>query len=128
MNSTTLSPAGRIRTFADAVRAELADLSEEEIDDLVGGLVGDLTDQAEDAGGEIALGDPVSYAQELRDAAGLPARRTDAEAVPSVAERLSAWWTRTVTGIRSTAFGAWLVDLLVSLRALWWVLRGVGIY
>lgn len=128
MNDTTLSPAERIRTFADAVRAELADLPEEEIDDLIGGLIGDLTDQAQDAGGEITLGDPVAYAQELRDAAGLPARTTDAEDFPSAGERLAAWWTRTITSIRSTAFGTWLIDLLLSLRPVWWVLRGVGLY
>lgn len=128
MNTTTMSAAQSIRAFADAVRAELSDLPADDVDDLVDGLIGDLTDQAEDAGGEIALGDPVTYAHELREAAGFPAKTTDAEALPSVGERLSAWWTRTVDSIRSTAFGAWLIDLLVSLRPVWWILRGVGLY
>lgn len=69
MNDTTLTAAERIHGFAEAVRAQLADLPADEVDDLVEGLVGDLSDQAADHGGQIDLGDPAAFAQELRDAA-----------------------------------------------------------
>jgi hypothetical protein len=31
-------------------------------------------------------------------------------------------------GMRRSAFGAWMLDLLVALRPVWWVLRGFGLY
>ncbi|WP_309065995.1 hypothetical protein [Microbacterium sp.] len=127
MNDTTLSPAERIRVFAAAVRSELADLPEDDLEDLVGGLVGDLTDQAADNGGAIDLGDPIVYARELRAAAGLP-ERTDAMAQPPLRQRLRAGVTGYASDIRSSRFGSWLLDLLVALRPVWWVLRGLGMY
>ncbi|MDA4894853.1 hypothetical protein PFZ55_49135 [Streptomyces sp. MS2A] len=127
MNDTTLSAADRIRAFSERVRAELSDLGEEEIEDLAGGLVADLTEQAADGGGEIALGDPVAYAQELRAAAGLP-ERTTAPPKPGLRERATAWRESTAAAVRGSRFGAWLLDLVIALRPVWWVLRGVGLY
>ncbi|UJP09571.1 hypothetical protein L2X99_14285 [Microbacterium sp. KUDC0406] len=128
MNDLTTSPAERIRAFAAAVRAELADLPEDDVEELAGGLVGDLTDQAADNGGVIDLDDPAEYARELRAAAGLP-ERTDA-AVPRVPwhVRFADWRAGIAVGIRRSPFGAWLLDLLVALRPVWWVLRGLGLY
>ena len=125
MNDTTLTAAERIHTFADAVRAELADLPAEEVDDLVEGLVGDLTDQAADHDGAIDLGDPVAYAEELRAAAGLPARGPVVDTKTPWRARLAAVGARAAERIRSSAFGAWLLDLLIALRPVWWVLRGL---
>lgn len=125
MNETTLTAAERIRAFADAVRDQLADLPSEEIDDLVEGLVGDLTDQAADHDGAIDLGDPAAYAEELRSAAGLPERGPVAATTTPWHERIAAAAGRAAGRIRTSAFGAWLLDLLVALRPVWWVLRGL---
>lgn len=127
MNDTTISPAERIRAFAAAVRAELADLPEDDVEDLTGGLVGDLTDQAADSGGDIDFGDPIAYAHELRIAAGLP-EKSDATAKPPLPQRVSVWWSGVIPGIRSSRFGAWLLDLLIALRPVWWVIRGAALY
>jgi len=128
MNETTLAAAERIRAFADAVRAQLADLPAEEIDDLVEGLVGDLTDQAADHDGAIELGDPAAYAEELRSAAGLPERGPVAtDAKTPWHERIAARAGRAAGRIRSSVFGAWLLDLLIVLRPVWWVLRGLAL-
>lgn len=127
MNDTTTPSAERIRAFAAAVRSELSDLPEDDVDDLVGGLVGDLTDQAADSGGAIELGDPVAYARELRNAAGLP-ERSDAAAPPPLTQRLRAGVAGYASDIRSSRFGAWLLDLLIALRPVWWVLRGLALY
>ena len=125
MNDTTLTSAERIHAFAGAVRAQLADLPSDEVDDLVEGLVGDLTDQAADHGGEIELGDPVVYAQELRDAAGLPERGPGTSVKAPWHVRMAASAGRFAGRVRSTVFGAWMLDLLVALRPVWWVLRGL---
>ena len=125
MNDTTLTAAERIHGFAEAVRAQLADLPADEVDDLVEGLVGDLSDQAADHGGQIELRDPAAYAQELRDAAGLPERGPITTARTPWHERLAAAAGRIVGRIRSSAFGSWLLDLLIALRPVWWVLRGL---
>ncbi|GAA4490191.1 hypothetical protein [Microbacterium panaciterrae] len=127
MNDTTLPTDERIHAFADAVRAELADLPVEDIDDLIEGLVGDLTDQAEDHGGEIELGDPAAYAQELRTAAGLPERGPVTTTKVPWHERLAAQSGRSVGRIRSSAFGSWVLDLLIALRPVWWILRGLAL-
>jgi hypothetical protein len=125
MNDTTLAAAERIRAFADAVRAQLADLPPDDVEDLVDGLIGDLTDQAADNDGEIELGDPAAYAYELRSAAGLPERGPLVVTKTPWHERIAAIAGRWVGRIRSSMFGAWLLDLLTSLRPVWWVLRGV---
>lgn len=39
-------------------------------------------------------------------------------------ERIAAVAGRGVGRIRSSTFGAWLLDLLLALRPVWWVLRG----
>lgn len=127
MNSLETTLDERIRTFADAVRAHLDDLPADEVDDIIIGLTADLAEQAADGGGVLELGDPSAYAAELRSAAGLPDR---SDAVKR--ERLSARVSRRVghiaTGMRRSAFGAWLLDLFIALRPVWWVLRGFGTY
>ncbi|MGO4679585.1 hypothetical protein [Microbacterium sp. 2MCAF23] len=130
MNETTLSAAERIRTFADAVRAQLADLPPDEIDDLVDGLVGDLTDQADDHGGDIELGDPAAYAEELRSAAGLPERATAAVAPTKTPwrARVAAAAGRGVGRIRSSHAGREILGVLGALRPLWWLARGFGMF
>jgi hypothetical protein len=128
--TTTLSTDPLIVSFAGAVRAELDDLSAEEIDDLTEGLEADLTDQAADAGAP-ALGDPVEYAAELRSAAGLPPRTTPVVSLWSF-EPVTAWWSRvgsaTERVIHSNPAIASIARFLASLRPVWWIARGWGLF
>ena len=128
MNDTTLTAAERIHGFAEAVRAQLADLPADEVDDLVEGLVGDLSDQAADHGGQIDLGDPAAYAQELRDAAGLPERGPITTARTPWHERLAGSAGRLVGRIRASRTGAEILAVLTALRPLWWLARGFGMF
>ncbi|MDP3949316.1 hypothetical protein [Microbacterium sp.] len=127
MNSIEISLDERIRTFTDSVREHLDDLPADEVDDIIVGLTADLAEQAADSGGTLELGDPAVYAAELRSAAGLP-DRSDAVKRESVRARVSRRLGYLATGMRRSAFGAWLLDLFVALRPVWWVLRGFAIY
>ena len=86
--------APEIVTFAEGVRAALADLPAEEVDDLTEGLEADLAESlAEDL--RRTLPDPVAYAAELRLAAGLPGRAAPARrgvAVTSATRRAPRAW------------------------------------
>lgn len=118
MNTSTVTP--EIATFAQGVRAALADLPAEEVDDLTEGLEADLAESlAEDL--RRTLPDPVAYAAELRLAAGLPGRIVPAKRGPldvlaDIRADLSAV-VRRHPGLRSTA------DFLEALRPAWWILR-----
>ncbi|GAA1593665.1 hypothetical protein [Leucobacter chromiireducens] len=115
------SREARARTFVAAVRSQLADLGPEEVDELTDGLAADLTDRL---GEDPALGDPVKYAAELRQAAGLPQRASRSDARHSVAESWAAlvrgwhaWWAGTPARVA-------VRDFALALRPLWWVARG----
>ncbi|KQZ23827.1 hypothetical protein [Microbacterium sp. Root553] len=127
MNDTAVTIDEQIRAFASAVRAHLDDLPADELDEIMSGLAADLADQAADNDDVLELGDPAAYAEELRSAAGLPPRSEDGQRI-RMRERVGAWRSGFVDGIRRTPFGAWLVDLLLALRPVWWVLRGYGVY
>ena len=110
---TTLRP--EVVAFVAQVRLRLADLSEDEREELTGGLEADLSEQHA-AGGP--LPDPVAYAAELRAAAGLPAparRRLDARPV-ELLDRVRAGFLGRVEGLPG-----W--SLVETLRPAWWVLR-----
>ncbi len=127
----TSSLRDEVATFASAVRANLADLPAEDVDDLTDGLEADLLEQAEDNGGALVGSDPAQYALELRASAGLPDRISDTAAL-SLRARFARSADRTIGEAsriaRSTRFGSWLVDLLVSLRPAWWMFRGWAVY
>ena len=111
---TTLRP--EVVAFVAQVRLRLADLSEDEREELTGGLEADLSEQH--AAGD-PLPDPTAYAAELRAAAGLPARaRGRHRHAPERAARPAR-----VRGssAASRACPAW--SLVVTLRPAWWVLR-----
>ncbi|WP_314648248.1 hypothetical protein [uncultured Microbacterium sp.] len=127
MNDTRVSLDEQIRSFAAAVRTHLDDLPEDELDEIMTGLGADLAEQAADNDGVLDLGDPGAYAEELRSAAGLPPRGAPDHELP-VAERFAAWRRRTTDSMRRSVFGAWLLDLAVTLRPVWWVLRGYGFF
>ncbi|MFB2584565.1 hypothetical protein [Herbiconiux liukaitaii] len=125
--TSTLEPT--IAAFAAAVRRHLDDLPLEEVDDLTGGLEADLAEQASDEGGHLELGDPAAYATELRASAGLPARgNSSAPLRQRLARGLHSLEAATLVRARSTRLGAWLADFAVSLRPVWWVLRGWALY
>ncbi len=118
MNTSTVTP--EIATFAQSVRAALADLSAEEVDDLTEGLEADLAESlAEDL--RRTLPDPVAYAAELRLAAGLPGR-TDAgkRGIGNAWDDLRRQTSGVVQGNPTLAAVA---DFLEVLRPAWWVLR-----
>ena len=121
MTTSTVTP--EIVEFAQGVRAALADLPAEEVDDLTEGLEADLAEAyAEDLQRE--LPDPAAYATELRAAAGLPVR---ASAKAGVLSGLAQGWKDTradiAIAIRRNPALASAVDFLGELRPAWWILR-----
>ncbi|HYY09784.1 MAG TPA: hypothetical protein VE781_02540 [Kineosporiaceae bacterium] len=118
-----------VARFVDDVRAALADLAPEEVDDLTEGLAADVSDTVGD--GDVAsLGDPTAYAAELRSAAGLPPRGgggagSGVAAIFAADRRMldagqawldrQAWWPK-------------VRDFLVVIRPCWWVLRGWAVF
>jgi hypothetical protein len=125
MSTTTLS-AG-VAAFATAVRAALADLPADEVEDLTDGLEADLTERAEDTE-SLDLGDPVAYAQELRSAAGLaPAARKAPRS-----ESLPESWREVLRDFRQLpkehAVLRRLGAFFESLRPLWWLFRAWAAY
>ena len=123
------SPA--VAAFVAKVRSRLADLTEEEREELVGGLEADLAERLAD--GESELGDPDAYAAELRSAAGLEARlprwslrrrtgqrRPLVDHVEELVDGLRDEWERWVAKDPRVAEG-WTVAQ--ALRPAWWVLR-----
>ena len=114
-----------VERFVAAVRGHFADLSEDEREELLGGLEADLSDLVADRGVG-ALGDPAAYAEELRSAAGFGpvvrarsrgnllsrvvtfARETGEAAADFVRRpRVAPWW-----------------QVLVTMRPAWWLVRG----
>jgi len=120
MTTSTVTP--EIAAFASAVRAALADLPADELDDLTDGLAADVAESLEEDLRR-TLPDPVAYAAELRAAAGLPIRAKK----PGAFAGLAQGWrdTRADLGIaiRRNPTLAGVVDFLVELRPAWWLLR-----
>ena len=122
MTTSTVTP--EIAEFAQGVRAALADLPAEEVDDLTEGLEADLAEAyAEDLQRE--LPDPAAYATELRAAAGLPMRTKAAKG--GVLSGLAQSWRDTradlAIAIRRNPALATVLDFLAELRPVWWVAR-----
>jgi hypothetical protein len=122
MTTSTVTP--EIVEFAQGVRAALADLPAEEVDDLTEGLEADLAEAyAEDLQRE--LPDPAAYATELRAAAGLPLRAKAAKS--GVLSSLKQGWKDTradlAVAIRRNPALASAAEFLVTLRPVWWITR-----
>lgn len=122
-----------VRAYAAQVRAALADLGPENVDDLTDGLEANLTDALADDrrahGGSLDddFGTPEAYAAELRAAAGLPT----SSGHPRREDPLRSAWRglrdseRTALArLRATGWFPHVEDLLVALRPAWWVARG----
>jgi hypothetical protein len=121
-----------IADFVSAVRAQLDDLSVDEVTELTGGLEADLTDAlAAEAGSTPSQlhGDPVEYASELRAAAGLPPRAggTRRGQRPGMAEEIiGSAQTAIQAAIQDLDRQPWwpgVRDFLIVVRPAWWVLR-----
>jgi hypothetical protein len=124
MTATALHP---VDDFARAVRAALADLPADEVDDLTDGLEADLTERAADEESP-EFGDPLAYANELRSAAGLPARSSHRSSMGSV---LGSAWADLLSGLRELhkhPLIARLAAFFVALRPLWWAFRAAVFY
>ena len=118
MNGTVST---EVRDYVAQVRAALADLPLEDVEEFTTGMEADLTERlAEPGDGTLRdrLGEPEVYAAELRSAAGLPPR---AALVP-VEEACGAAPFGPVVGpeLRCLEAMPWLGDL----RPLWWAVRG----
>ncbi len=131
MNDTTVGNlpglAGSVAAYVREVRAELADLPMDDVDDLTGGMDADLTELAAECGGDLAgrLGTPRLYAAELRAAAGLPERMAGSggRRRPLAEARNHARASFTVLTEQHPWLGP-VTAFLVSIRPTWWVLRG----
>ena len=123
MNDTTMIGAAQaedVRAYVAAVRAWLADLPADEVEELTAGMEADLAERAAESGGPLGdlLGQPEAYAAELRSAAGLPPR-VDV-AVPD-AVHTEPWTDRLEREAHElVARHPWLLEL----RPTWWLLRG----
>ena len=87
MNTILTTPD--VKLFVAAVREHLADLTEEEREELVGGLEGEMSDLVAERGVD-ALPEPKDYAEELRAAAGFDAERVRGTSVRHRVRRLAA--------------------------------------
>jgi hypothetical protein len=139
MNEPTIRLEVRpeVAAFVDQVRARLADLGDEEREELVGGLEGDIDELVSDGGSVAELGDPRAYADELRAAAGLERMRRVEPVVghaPAVRApfrtQLAALTERVLDGSRrvwdelvSVPGLRLLWEVAVALRPAWWLVR-----
>jgi len=120
MTTSTVQP--EIVRFAAGVRAALADLPAEEVDDLTEGLEADLAESlAEDL--RRTLPDPVAYAAELRAAAGLPTRAPRRGLRAGLADAWRDDMARTKDAITRSPAAAAALAFFVPLRPAWWIAR-----
>lgn len=124
MTTTTVST--EITQFAQRVRAELADLPEDDLEDLTDGLEADLAESLdEDPTRE--LPDPVVYALELRTAAGLPPQTQPGQgfrgAIRGMTSGLRATGHQMAESLRGHPVTAGMLGFAEALRPTWWVLR-----
>ena len=106
------------------VRDQLADLGEEERADLLEDLAQHLADISSEEGNadsdlRALLGDPASYAAELRAAAGLPPK------AGSPTESRDETWARRAAALWEHPKSVALRNLAGELAPAWWVLRGL---
>ncbi len=124
--TTTLELDAEVTSFAAFVRRELADLGPDVVDDLTDGLEADLTEKLGE--GE-TLGDPGSYAQELRAAAGLAPRTKRKPGLDDAARAAVASIRDAATQLARThpVIGG-IAAFFLSLRPVWWTLRAVVVF
>jgi hypothetical protein len=135
MNEPTIRLEARpeVSAFVDKVRARLSDLTDEEREELVGGLEADIAELVADGGSVAELGDPRAYADELRTAAGVERsrgrsiggvqgrrpRRPLGSQLDAMMDAARARWMRLME--RPRLAPAWSVAS--AIRPVWWFLR-----
>ncbi|MDQ0424449.1 HAAS signaling domain-containing protein [Cellulomonas iranensis] len=127
-----------VRTYAAQVRAALADLGADQVDDLTDGLEANLADALADerrphrASLVDEFGSPHAYAAELRAAAGLEhagtGRRTAGDVLRAPGRRLRAAADALLARLRIHAWWAPVEQFAVSLRPAWWLVRAWAVY
>jgi hypothetical protein len=122
--STTSTTTPDVERFVAAVRAHFADLDPDEREDLLDGLEADTADLVAEQGTQ-ALGDPATYAAELRAAAGVPPAGPLPRRPRAVGASVDRWldgarrrWDAVATGLPGDPWG-----FALSLRPAWWLLR-----
>ncbi len=109
-------------SYVAQVRAALADLSPDDLDDLTGGMAADLAELLRERGGALTdhLGTPAAYAAELRAAAGLPTpgAAKSFRGYPAAIRRMLA------TARADNSIVDQTVRYVISLRSAWWFIRG----
>ncbi|TPG18987.1 hypothetical protein [Pedococcus bigeumensis] len=127
MNTMKLPTGEDVTQYIAAVRAELADLPPDDLDDLTGGLEADLSELvAESPSGLAGLASPQEYAAELRSAAGFPVRAEQSKPTwwsqqKDLARRDLANLAADYPAVRQAR------DLAIELRPVWWIARGVAL-
>lgn len=132
-------PVADVGEYAARVRAHLAGLPQDQVDDLTDGLEADLADAladptvvtGTDPGDLVArFGEPSDYARELRLAAGLPepapatARpRGPRAAGRRLAARVHAGGRRMAADLDAQPWWPPVREFLVTLRPVWWLVR-----
>jgi hypothetical protein len=118
---TVASISQDVSSFLADVRAELADLSPEERDDLMAEVEASVIESASDSPIPIAerLGQPAQFASELRAAAGLRARVGTVEAGPDALDQLRDFVRRAAENRRVRAIRA----AFAVVAPVWWVAR-----
>lgn len=131
-DTTKLEIRPDVAEFLDKVRSRLSDLSEEQREDLLGGLEADFSELVGDGGSLAELGDPRAYADELRSAAGVePARgragneqrrprRSSRQATQEILDGSKDKW-EALMGSRPWLQQTW--EVVATLRPAWWLLR-----
>lgn len=121
---TAIATPTEVTRYLDEVRAVLADLPEEERDELLDDLAVHLREviAETDEPLEQAVGSPTAFAAELRASAGLagPDRSRDGGRVAEARRRLEGARRRA----EDTGPSRWVRALLPELVPGWWVLRG----
>ncbi|MGH2760950.1 MAG: HAAS signaling domain-containing protein, partial [Actinomycetota bacterium] len=109
-----------VRRYLQAVEAELSDLGAEDRSELLADVEEHLTDVAAEHEGSLEerLGDPSSYANELRSSAGFPPRTSSESAGSDPAWRSILKRVATDKRFRSARV------LFTEVEPGWWVLRG----
>ncbi|MEO6472901.1 MAG: hypothetical protein ABIR57_13015 [Aeromicrobium sp.] len=130
--TATLNITTEITEFARRVRAQLADLPTDDVDDLTDGLEADMAEAFAELP-DYELPEPTEYALELRNAAGLPPHDAQTklgirQSFRGVAGSIRVKRDGVTATLRSNPITEGALDFLIELRPAWWILRAIVAY